>query len=744
MTLDEAFQLAASHQQAGRYSEAEPLYHQILAAKSDHFDSLYLLGLLYIQTNRLHQGIPILERVASAAEVNAPAVFLNLAAAHRLTHRVDRAIPVYHRLLSLHPGHVDGWSLLASALVETGRLDDAMVAWQNLLRIAPNHAESWSNLAVTLERLGRLSEAEQSCRRAIELNPQYAQAHNNLGAILAAQGRLDDALAAHYAAIAANPNFARAYVNLSHTALLAGQINNAVIAAQRAVQLTPNDADAQRNLAAALNDKGDVAGAGAAYSAAIGLLNPLVHSESPAPGVKEIWTRLHLCSAVLLPQVYTSVDEINHWRSRLIENLADLQKNRLQADLTTEPVPTLFSLAYHGQDDRAIAQSFASLMSPPASATDHRSQTTDRIHIAFISRFFRDHTIGLLNLGLVQHLDRSRFHVTVFSVGDHPGQTSHAFRQAADQYIVLPPQLSAAREIISRQSCDILFYTDLGMDPATYSLAFSRLAHVQCTTWGHPVTTGIPAIDYFLSADALELPGSESQYTETLIKFPQLSVYYHRPILTTPRPRAHFNLDDSWTIYGCLQMLWKFHPDFDPLLAGVLRGDPKGRLLLLQGLNPDWDQQLLSRFKQSMPDVADRILFLPRLSRPDFLSLTSLCDVMLDPIHFCGGNTSYEALAFNVPVITLPSAYLRGRLTHALYQQINYSSCTAISREDYITRAITIATDPATRHQVRADLATLTPSLYENAQAVRELESFFIRAVKVTAPSPSSSPRLGL
>ncbi len=42
-------------------------------------------------------------------------------------------------------------------------------------------------------------------------------------------------------------------------------------------------------------------------------------------------------------------------------------------------------------------------------------------------------------------------------------------------------------------SLDILFYPDLGMTPLTYFLAFARLAPVQCVSWGHPVTTGIPA-----------------------------------------------------------------------------------------------------------------------------------------------------------------------------------------------------------------------------------------------------------
>ena len=60
-----------------------------------------------------------------------------------------------------------------------------------------------------------------------------------------------------------------------------------------------------------------------------------------------------------------------------------------------------------------------------------------------------------------------------------------------DGFIELPTQQPPARQMIADLRLDILFYTDVGMDALTWStLAFSRLA-VQCTTWGHPVTTGL-------------------------------------------------------------------------------------------------------------------------------------------------------------------------------------------------------------------------------------------------------------
>ena len=112
-----------------------------------------------------------------------------------------------------------------------------------------------------------------------------------------------------------------------------------------------------------------------------------------------------------------------------------------------------------------------------------------------------------------------------------------------DSSIVLPGDLQAAREAISEARLDVLFYPDIGMDPVTYFLAQARLAPVQCATWGHPVTTGMPTIDYFLSCDAAEPEGAETHYSEILVRLGGLPFSYRRP--SHPNPlgsRADFDL----------------------------------------------------------------------------------------------------------------------------------------------------------------------------------------------------------
>jgi predicted O-linked N-acetylglucosamine transferase (SPINDLY family) len=285
---------------------------------------------------------------------------------------------------------------------------------------------------------------------------------------------------------------------------------------------------------------------------------------------------------------------------------------------------------------------------------------------------------------------------------------------------------------VADQGLDILFYPDLGMDPFTYTLAFTRLAPVQCVTWGHPVTTGIPGMDFYLSSQDLETEDGDKHYTEKLIRLATPAVYYSRPARpSSPKGRGSFGLPEKGHVYACPQTPFKFHPDFDGVLGGILRRDPEGILVLVESRYPTWRDLLWQRFERTLPDVRQRIHFVPRLGRPDFLSLLAIADVLLDPIHFGGGNTSFEGLGLGIPIVTLPSNFLRGRITYALYRKMGLMDCVASSPEDYIERAVHLGTDPAWRTTVRKQIQEKCGVLFEDAAAVHALEDFFQKVAKL-------------
>ena len=117
--------------------------------------------------------------------------------------------------------------------------------------------------------------------------------------------------------------------------------------------------------------------------------------------------------------------------------------------------------------------------------------------------------------------------------------------------------------------------------------------------------------------------------------------------------------------------------------------------MLIDCPHPNWTRLLIDRLRQAYPDVAGRIVVLPRLSMDGFLHLQALADVLLDTIHFGGGNTSLEAFTFGTPIVTLPGRFLRSRITYACYEQMGILDCVAADPEDYVRIAVRLGTDPA-------------------------------------------------
>ena len=213
-------------------------------------------------------------------------------------------------------------------------------------------------------------------------------------------------------------------------------------------------------------------------------------------------------------------------------------------------------------------------------------------------------------------------------------------------------------------------------------------------------------------------------------------VCYDRPMLPkNPKSRADFGLPSTAHLYACPQTLFKFHPEFDELLARILRADPRGILVLLEGRYPVWRETLWRRFESSLGELRERIHVLPQVAREDYLNVLALTDVLLDPIHFGGGNSSYEGLAMGTPIVTLPTEYLRSRITYALYRQMNFEDCIAASPDDYVRLAVELGTDSVRREAARRRILESNAGIFGDREAIQELEQFLRKAVNAARRS---------
>ncbi|MGE0746712.1 MAG: tetratricopeptide repeat protein [Rhodospirillales bacterium] len=675
-----------------------------------------------LQRLGMHEEAVEAYRAAIARREAYPEAHNNLGNALAALRQPAAAEAAYRRAIALRPDYADAHNHLGTLLGSLGRHAEALEAYRATVALRPDSAAAYNNLGNALQDLGRLEEAVAAYQEAVRRAPRMAMAHANLGNAWRGLARFDEAVAALHQAVTLDPQSAIAHSNLGVALKEKELLPEAEAALRRAIALDPDFAAAYNNLAHVQQDRGFPDEATAALDAAI--------ARDPANAGGLLVKR-----ALTLPVIMESHDAIAATRARVERAVDELLAADVRVD---DPVSRIagcpFYLAYHGANDRPLQQKLARLAlhaCPSLAYVAPPPPARERIRLGVFSVVLRDHTIGRLYQGLIEKLPRDRLEVVLFRPPGREDAVSRAIDAGADRVVRVGGRLETLRAQIAAEAPDALLYTDIGMDALSYYLAFARLAPVQCVTWGHPVTTGIPAIDYFLSSEDLEPPGADDHYSERLIRFRQPVGYYYRPDATAaPFDRVTAGLPADARLYACPQTLFKFHPDFDAAIAGILRGDPQGHFVLLHGKDPHWDALLTARFERTMPDVAGRIRFVKPMPRAGFVGFLAAADVLLDPFPFGGGNSTYEAFSVGTPVVTLPGSFMRGRVTHALYRQMGIADCTARDTDDYVRIALRLGRDPGERSRVAALIRDRAGALFETAPPVRDLARFMVAAVE--------------
>jgi protein O-GlcNAc transferase len=664
-----------------------------------------------------------------------------------------QAASLYEKVLELNPGHADALHLRGLIASQNGHADRAASLIQRAIQLTGGNPVYYNNLGEVFRRAERLDEAADCYRRALALVPEFPEAHYNLALVLKARADFNGAIASYQRAVQGRPNYFSAWYNLANVLREEGRVDRAIEAYRRVLQIKPDHAEANINLGNALKERSDSEGALKCYRRALELdstntdVRGNIAQALLALGRKE--------EAVAEYQVLAAMQPGKWWYALrtacLIDDVAadnasiDVARRELDAaldecmsvanavdidDLNSSGIEPPMQLAYQGRNDRPLREQYAELFAPLIPAADPRGGT-GKPHVGFVVTHGHEGVFLKCMRGILNHLSAERFRITVVCSQAGRNVIGQSVRNPAVGYLVLPTKLGEAAEAIRAAGIDLLHYWEVATDSTNYFLPYLRSASVQSATWGWPVTTGIPQMDYFVSSERLEPDGAEAHYTEKLVRLPSLPTYYYRPPLPEElHGRSHFGLAQGRNVYLCIQNVRKFHPDIDPTIGDILRRDPSGEFIFLSVKEKHMTEALLARFRSSIPDVVERIRAIPQLPEPEYLNLISVADVVLDTLHYGGGaNTTYDALYAGTPIVTLPGEFHRGRFCAAAYERIGIDECVVGSPQAYTSKAVSIATDPDYRHDLRERILDAAPVLYEDINPVRELEDFFERAI---------------
>jgi CRISPR-associated protein Csy1 len=346
--------------------------------------------------------------------------------------------------------------------------------------------------------------------------------------------------------------------------------------------------------------------------------------------------------------------------------------------------------------------------------------------VGFASAFFHVGTAGRYFRSWLTDLDRDRFDVRVYHLYPGLDDIASEIEARADRFVEFGgsrARPSVVASVIRDDALDVLVYPELGMDHTSFALAALRLAPRQIAGWGHPVTSGHPTIDAFVTCGDMEPSEADAHYTERLLRLPGIGTNYRRPALPVPVARVHFGLPTNRTLLLCPQSLFKVHPDNDDLFARVLAANRDAVLVMFDGRHPNVTQRFIRRLTEAFErrdlSVQDRMIVLPALPHDDYLRVNLACDAMLDTLHWSGGNTTLDALACGLPVVTLPGAFMRGRQSAAMLRQVGAEGLIAKDANDYVAIASRLTDDPAWRERVARTIRDGLGAMFDRQEPVR-------------------------
>jgi protein O-GlcNAc transferase len=489
-------------------------------------------------------------------------------------------------------------------------------------------------------RAGRL----ETLKRAIDLSPDDAELHCDLGDALQTLRRIPEAIGAYQRSLELNPALSRAWYSAGCAESSRDEYADAIICFSKALEIRPDWPEAQHNLGQVLFKLGQVDEAlhffeQAAAGSALGL---------PLSAI-----------AVVIPGSPAS------------DNQAILDARRSFAE-----------------------SQFPQRVAPVRSAL-HAKADHQPLRIGYVSSFFQDHNWMKPVWGLINHHDRRKFEIHLFS--DAPAsRIQHGYRSDPQDHFHDTSRLSnhaLAREI---ETAGI----DLLVDLNGYSrierlpLFAQRPASVIVGWFNMFATTGMSSFDYLIGDDIVIPPVEEPYYCEKILRVPgsYLTFEVDYPVPDVADPPC---LSKGAITFGCLASQYKITHQVIEAFSAILRRVPESSLILK---NSALASKGARDFVHGLFEQRDVSPTRVRLEGPSdhyrFLQTYSEIDIALDTFPYNGGTTTTEALWQGVPVVTFHGDRWASRTSASILQAAGLPELVGETVEDFVALSVSLAKSP--------------------------------------------------
>ena len=765
---------------AGRYADAERCYRQLMESDADYPGAIVMLGFVLREQGLINEAREVLERAVCIAGEDADGHYLlgsileatgpqdeeiaHLQKAIDLRHdfelarrqliialfksnRPAEATKLCEESIAILPGSGELHFYRSNLYVHAGEKAQAIASCKRALALNPGLIAAQQSLSRLLFDTEQFEEAEVSYRREIELTPEHFGPHHQLGVVLNRMARNAEAIELFKRAILLNPNSSASYSSLGAAYTEFDEASKEILALaqenyEKAVALEPGNSDLHYNLAHSYRRGAQLDRAMASFDRAIEL-NP--------DNVKARWARVMLWA----PAFSSKGADDSPDRSGFGRELAKFQDWWIKGEtdgaifvgelqpffLTYQEDSNLALLKQYGQVCAMAMQRWLDRQKSPA----FKRPMAPRIRLGIVSGDIRVHSVWMaLIKGWFQSFDPERFELVVFSLSDRADPETSWARAKSDILIGGPRTLSQWVSAMREQNCEILLYPAVGLSPMALKLASLRLAPVQINTWGHPETSGLPTLDYYVSADCFEPASAQDHYSERLILLPHLGNRTQALRFPSIDPDfAALNIDLERPILVCPGTPFKYQPADDHVFADIARRVPDAQMVFFRpdaaALSNLLEARLTKEFEAAGLNVMDHVRFIRWLNFPEFHCLLRRADVMLDTIGFSGYNTAVQAIECGLPLVTREGRFLRGRLASGVLRRMDLQELIVQTKADYVNLVVRLVTDQDYRAHIRQEIQQRSSVLFDDQSAMGPFQDFLESVARPIGPPTRSN-----
>lgn len=556
-------------------------------------------------------------------------------------------------------------------------ITQALADYRSVQAYLPNSADVHYKIAKTLRLMDKKNDAEAAYRRAIELEPAHILALSDCADLLLETGRNEQAIAMYQAALLLADGKAVTYNSIGMALHSMGKVDEAMRSFQRALEIEPRYTNAHCNMSICLMN--------------LGRLDESLESTTKTLQIDTNHLQANTNMSSVLFSMGRIEEAINHSRLTLKNNP---QWEYLHSNL-------LFQISHSGQLDPAAM--FAEHLrfgdqfeAPLRAAWPRHANVRDperRLRIGVVSADLYSHPVADFVTPIMENLCHAPgLEILAYANSQHDDAVSRHMQGLVSvwrQVELLSHEELA--QLITSDAIDILI--DLsGHTGHNRLLAFARKpAPLQASWIGYPGTTGLQAMDYYLSDRFFSPPGLlDDQFTEKLVCLPACAPFL--PSQNAPPINPLPANENGYITFGSFNRASKLSPEVIARWSQLLRALPTAKMLLAAMPDTHISDRLRSWFAREGIS-ADRLSFHARTNTHDYLALHHLVDICLDTFPYTGGTTTCHALWMGVPTLTIPGLNLPSRASAAANLQMGLDEFIAHDAEDFVTKGLQVAGD---------------------------------------------------